>query len=297
MYTLENQQLKIVIHPKGAELQSVFHKVHRLEYMWSGDPAFWGKHSPILFPIVGTLKSDTYFYQNKAYSLGRHGFARDMEFEAEEQTPESIVFLLRSSAATREKFPFAFELRVIYRLTEDGLTVTYRVENGSRDKPGQGSGDELYFSIGGHPAFRVPLAEGTDYTDYFLEFGQKETAPRWPISPQGLIEKTPVPLLQDSNRIPLTRELFAADALVFKHLHSTKVALRSAKTTHGLAVEFAGFPYIGLWAAKNADFVCIEPWCGIADSVDADQQLVHKEGINKLNAGPAFERTWRLRAF
>jgi galactose mutarotase-like enzyme len=305
MYSIENQQLKVVISPKGAELQSIFHKTHGLEYMWSGDPAFWGKHSPILFPIVGTLKSDTYYYQNKPYSLGRHGFARDMAFEVEEQNPDTITFLLRSSPATRTKYPFAFVLRVIYRLTEDGLTATYRVENGRGHGSGDGSANgsrdgseaEMYFSIGAHPAFKVPLAEGTAYTDYYLEFNHVETAPRWPISPEGLIEKAPAPLLKDTSRIGLTKELFAADALVFKHLTSTAVSLRSAKTTHGLTVEFSGFPFLGLWAAKNADFVCIEPWCGIADSVDTDQQLVNKEGINKLDAGSTFERTWKLTLF
>src|SRR3984957_18135315 len=120
MFTIEDQQLRINIHPKGAELQNIFHKGRQTEYMWGGDPAFWGKHSPLLFPIVGTLKENLYYYQGKAYSLPRHGFARDEVFEAETQAADSITFLLRSDESTRAVYPFDFELRVIYRLTGEG---------------------------------------------------------------------------------------------------------------------------------------------------------------------------------
>jgi galactose mutarotase-like enzyme len=289
MFSIEHQQLKVLIHPKGAELQSIFHKGLGLEFLWGGDPAFWGKHSPFLFPIVGTLKKDTYYYGDRPYSLSRHGFARDSVFGAEEQKTDSIVFQLGSSPGTLSKFPFDFELRIRYQLLPDGLRTTYSVSNPSAK--------DLYFSLGAHPAFNLPLVPGTAYGDYYLEFDKKETLPRWPISADGLIEKDPVPLLKDSRRLPLSKDLFARDALVFKHPVSTAVALRSDKTEHGLRMEFEGFPFLGIWAAKNADFVCIEPWCGIADSVDADQQLVHKEGINRLEPGGLFERSWTLRLF
>jgi galactose mutarotase-like enzyme len=289
MLTIENQRLKVVIHPKGAELQSIFHKDHRLEYLWNGDPAFWGKHSPILFPIVGTLKEGIYYYREKAYTLGRHGFARDSVFETEMQGPDTVTFLLRSDPGTRENFPFDFELRVCYQLLPEGLRTSYAVKNPS--------GTELYFSIGGHPAFKTPLMPGTEYEDHYLEFDQQETTPRWPISKDGLIETEPLPLLNDTRLLPLTRELFAADALVLKHPASAAVSLRSAKSGHGLRLDFPGFPFLGLWAAKNADFVCIEPWCGIADSVDSDQEWTTKEGINRLPAGEVFERAWTLTLF
>jgi galactose mutarotase-like enzyme len=286
MFSIENRHLKINIHPKGAELQSIFHKDHKLEYLWNGDPAFWGKHSPLLFPIVGTLKQDTYTYQDKTYSLPRHGFARDMEFVAEEQGKDAITLLLRSNAATRANYPFDFELRVTYQLAPHGLATTYSVKNGP--------GGDMYFSIGGHPAFKVPLVTGTAYSDYFLEFEQKETSPRWPITKEGLIEKPPKPLLRSTRLLPLSKELFQEDALVFKNISSTTIALKSEKTDRSLLFDFADFPYLGIWAAKNADFVCIEPWCGIADSIDSNQQLTDKEGINRLAPNEIFERTWTL---
>lgn len=286
MFTIGHQQLTVIIHPKGAELQRLFHKGRQLEYLWNGDPAWWGKHSPLLFPIVGTLKNDTYYYREKAYTLTRHGFARDSQFEVESQAPDAITLLLRSNPDTRSKFPFDFELRVTYRLLPEGLQTSYAVKNIS--------GDDLYFSIGGHPAFRLPIQPGTAYEDYYLEFEKEEATPRWPISAAGLIENDPLPLLNHTRVLPLSKTLFAADALVLKYPVSAAVSLRSHKTTHGLRMEFTGFPFLGIWAAKNADFVCIEPWCGIADSVNADQQLVHKEGINRLGPGELFERAWTL---
>lgn len=289
MINIENQQLKIAVNSKGAELTSIFHKGHKLEYLWGGDPAVWGKQSPLLFPIVGTLKNGSYTVDGQHYELGRHGFARETAFEVEAQSKDSVTFVLRSNSQTREVYPFDFELRVIYQLAPNGLATTYQVKNPSKHP--------IYFSIGAHPAFRVPLAEGTDYTDYFLEFETEETAPRWPISAEGLIETSSEPLLEGTRLLPLTKELFLRDALVFKNLKSTTVTLQSNKTPHGLEFDFADFPYMGIWAAKGADFVCIEPWCGIADSTDSDQQFAHKEGIEKLEGGEIFERTWTLSLF
>jgi galactose mutarotase-like enzyme len=289
MFFIEDQQLKISIHPKGAELTSIIHKTHDIEYMWGGDPAIWGKHSPLLFPIVGTLKANTYYYQGKPYSLPRHGFARDQEFAVEKQTAGSITFLLHSNETTRAVFPFDFELRVIYRLTPAGLSTTYQVKNPAAEP--------LWFSVGGHPAFKVPLVPDTSYTDYYLEFDQLENLPRWPVSKDGLIENEPEPLFNDTRILPLNKALFARDALVLKHLASNGVTLRSARTERGLRMDFPGFPFLGIWAAPGADFVCIEPWCGIADSVDSDQQLTNKEGINQLQPGGLFEKTWTLNLF
>ena len=284
MFTIENQEIKATVHPKGAELQSLFDKSYELEYMWGGDPAFWGKHSPLLFPIVGTLKGNTYYYGDKAWSLPRHGFARDREFTLETQRTDYITFLLQSDEGTRAVYPFDFELRVGYRLVSNKLAVTYQIRNPS--------GSPMYFSFGGHPAFRVPLVPGTEYSDYYLEFDGIEETPRWPISKEGLIERKPEPLLQDTAILPLRKELFAKDALVLKHPITAGVTLRSGKSERGLRMDYPGFPFLGIWAAPNADFVCIEPWCGIADSVDSDQQLTKKEGICELEGGGIFQRTW-----
>lgn len=289
MFTIESTGISAVINPKGAELTSLQLRSTRQEYMWSGDPAFWGKFSPVLFPIVGTLKDNQYLYKGRTYTLPRHGFARDQQFAVEEQAPDAITFLLKSDEDTLKVFPFAFEFRIRYTALENSLTVTYEVVNPGRE--------EMYFSVGAHPAFRVPLVDGTSYDDYALVFEQEETAPRWPISSEGLIESTPQPLLQQTRQLPLSKALFQKDALVLKGLKSSRITLRSEQSNHGLDLDFPGFPFFGIWAAKNADFVCLEPWCGIADGVGASQQLTEKEGINKLNAKETFTRTWTATLF
>jgi galactose mutarotase-like enzyme len=287
MFAIENQYIRAVLTSKGAELQQLFSKEFQLDYLWNGDPAYWGKHSPVLFPIVGTLKENTYYHEGKTYRLPRHGFARDREFTVTRQHFDAIEFLLTSDEDTRKNYPFDFELRIGYRLQEDQIVVTYGVTN---------TGDqELLFSIGGHPAFRLPLEPGKEYSDYYLEFNEEETLPRWPISGDGLIEKHPLPLIRQTQILPLSKDLFSSDALVLKFPASSEVTVRSDNASHGIDFDFDGFPYLGLWAAGGADFLCIEPWCGIADSVSSDQILEHKEGIQRLDPGAGFERHWSVR--
>ena len=288
MFTIENEYLKIEIDAKGAELQSIYNKKKSLEYMWTGDPAFWGKKSPVLFPIIGSLKNDTYFFENKIYQLSRHGFAREMDFTVTDQTASSITFTLTRSDASFEKYPFQFRLDIVYSIQDNQLQVMYRVVN---------KGDiseKLYFSVGGHPAFKLPLLPDTVYTNYYLEFNKTENAGRWPISKEGLIETRSIPLLNDTQILSLSKELFYTDAIVFKQLRSDKVKIVSDKAGELFEFDFTGFPYLGLWAGKGADFICIEPWCGIADSVSSNQQLIEKEGINMLDSTDQFERTWKV---
>ena len=286
MQTLKNQILTIKINPKGAELTSIFNNKNRTEYMWNADPKFWGKSSPVLFPIVGSLKGNMYRFEGKEYSLSRHGFARDRDFMVEKSEESSIIFLLTHDENTLKVYPFKFEFRLVYTLENNTLKVTYLVKNIGENK--------MYFSVGGHPAFAVPLAENTVYEDYYLEFNKTEIFKRWGLTPEGLIETQPSDFLIDMDKLALTKELFYDDAIVFKNLNSTSVTLKTDKINHQLKFDFEGFPYLGIWAAKDADFVCIEPWCGIADAANHNQELIEKEGIIYLDLGENFERTWRI---
>lgn len=148
MITLSNDQLTVSLATAGAELQHIIRKDNGLEYLWSGDPAVWGKKSPVLFPIVGGLKNNTYTYNGNSYTLGRHGFARESEFEVLTQSTEEVTFRLTDNEATRAVYPFRFDFRVRYSLVGDTLKVTYHVHNTDSK--------ELLFSVGGHPAFKVP---------------------------------------------------------------------------------------------------------------------------------------------
>jgi galactose mutarotase-like enzyme len=289
MPELKNGQLHIEIAEKGAELRKITRTDLQQEYLWNAGPAFWAKSSPVLFPIVGTLKENTYTFEGKNYTLSRHGFARDQVFTIASQDDTQITFELNSSEETLKVFPFQFRFAIIYTIDGARLTVTYRVEN-------KGDSD-MYFSVGAHPAFKVPLEDGVTYEDYYLAFNATENARLYLLSDKGLIEHTPVPFMEDTQRLDLKKSLFYKDALVFKNLSSNAITVKSDKKPRGLTVQYDGFPFMGIWAAIDADFVCIEPWCGIADSVDASGDLKEKEGINKLAAAEIFERSWSVETF
>jgi len=288
MITLHHEHLIVQVSPQGAELQSIKHIGTGIEYLWQGDAAYWSKRSPVLFPIVGTLRNDTYEHEGKAYQLGRHGFARDMPFEAVQHNETSASFILRSSEATRERYPFDFVFQVHYKLQNGTLHVGYEVENTGQEP--------MLFSAGGHPAFNVPLVPGTQYHDHVLEFDQPETAGRWLLQ-QGLIDAGTTPLLEQTQSLPLSPALFYQDAVVLKQLQSKRVTLKSNQHPHGLHFGFEGFPFLGIWASKDAPFVCIEPWCGIADSVLHNGQLNEKEGIETLAPQGNWQRTWTVTCF
>jgi galactose mutarotase-like enzyme len=287
---ISNGLVTAKINHKGAELSSLYNNALQLEYMWQADPRFWPKSSPVLFPIVGALKHGKFVYDGKEYELPRHGIAREHVFQVGDRSPSSVTFMLRHNAGTLKVFPFHFEFRIMYELDGFVLKVSYEVINVS-------DSGKMLFSVGGHPAFKIPLIDGTKYEDYYLKFEKKESVGRWPVMPDGLIGSPPQPLLNNEGTLPLTHELFYEDALVFKDLASEKISIRSSRHTHGIDFSFPGFPFFGIWAFKDADFVCLEPWCGIADGVNHDQRFENKEGIIELAPSESWARTWTVTCY
>jgi len=263
-------------------------KQTNLSYIWDGDPAFWPKHSPILFPVIGALKQGVYEYGGKSYSLPRHGFARDHEFEVEQINNAEVLFTLSQSEDTLLVYPFEFKLGIRYKIEGAALTCTYEVFN-----PGN---SELLFSVGAHPAFSIPLGENVKYEDCYLEFNADTKLVYHKIENDLIADET-VTITLENRKLPLKYELFYEDALVFKTLKSDCISIRNTKNTHGLDFQFEDFPFFGIWAAKDANFVCLEPWCGIADGVDHDLQLKNKEGIRHLAVGESWERSWSVSVF
>ena len=286
MIQLANGGLAATIHEKGAELQSL--QLNGLEYIWQANAAYWAKHSPVLFPIVGELKDGKYFFNHKEYKLSRHGFARDKTFEAEKTSPGSAVFTLRSDEQTLAVYPFHFIFRVKYEIKDAELSCTYHVTNGGDNT--------MYFSVGGHPAFNVPLISSLKYSDYVLEFNNDENLNR-SLLHKGLTGKETEKIQLHNRTLQLEPSLFYTDAIVLKRIHSNEIKLYSNKDVHGLKFKFSSFPYFGIWAAVDAPFVCLEPWFGIADSIHHNQQLTHKEGINRLSTGESWQRTWSVELF
>jgi galactose mutarotase-like enzyme len=285
MIILENDNLIASFSAKGAELQSLKSKISNAEYIWNGDPKFWAKHSPVLFPIVGTLRDNKYVYQGNTYTLPRHGFARDQKFEVEPVNATEVVFILEQSEESLAVYPFQFSLSLRYRLSEDGLTCSYEVKNPADQ--------ELLFSIGGHPAFATPV-NGIEYSNYRLTFNNDTELCYHKIVDNLVSDETLVLPLADQ-QLELKHELFYNDALVFKTLKSDRITLSNSRNNGVLEFDFEGFPYFGIWAAKDANFVCLEPWCGIADGLNHNQDFKNKEGIIKLPANQSWKRAWTVK--
>jgi galactose mutarotase-like enzyme len=283
MIYIRNESVEAAINPLGAELQKLTGRESGLDYLWSGDPAYWGKYSPVLFPIVGTMRNNHYSYKGGFYTLPRHGFAREKMFKSEQISDSEVVFTLQDDESTRVVYPFRFVLELRYKIQGNRLTVTYTVYN-----PGDA---EMYFSLGAHPAFAVPLKKELAYSDYYLEFNEPETAERWGLQ-DGLLLDSTEPFLQNERRINLNRELFAKDAIVLKGVQSTSIGLHSSIDSRGLSFGISGWPHLGIWAAPEAPFVCIEPWQGHADPVSHDGNLVNKPGVVKLAPGEDWEKSW-----
>ena len=286
MIKLSNDKLTIIINEKGAELQSI--NYNGIEYLWQANEKFWGKHSPVLFPIIGELKDGKYIFKSKEYKLSRHGFARDKMFEAEQTAATSAMFTLKNDEETFTAYPFEFIFRVEYNIKENELFCTYHIQNINNDV--------MYFSVGGHPAFNVPLNKELLYTDYVLEFDNDDTLERYLLQ-NGLVSGDTELINLNNKNLQLRHELFYKDAIVLKHINSKQIILKTGKDAHRLKFKFDGFPYFGIWAAKDAPFVCLEPWCGVADNVYHNNKLTNKEGINELPAGDTWQRTWSVELF
>lgn len=283
----KNSELEIAVRQPGAELASIKSLKTGLEYMWSGDPAVWNSTAPILFPIVGGLKENQYLWKGEKYTLAKHGFIRDNpQLLLTGITADSLTFGMASNKDTHKIYPFDFEFSIKFILEGKKIKVFHQVTN-TGNTP-------LFFSLGGHPGFKCPIHEEETYEDYYLEFEVNENSSTWLLYEDGTISDKTAPVLNNSNVIPLTHQLFAKDALIFKDLKSKKITLRSKKSKEALAVTYHDFPYMGIWAKPNGDYVCIEPWLGIADSWDTDQHFETKEGILQLAAGELFEAEYSM---
>lgn len=277
--TISNKNLKASIKHAGAELFSLISHEGQ-EYMWNANPDYWPKHSPILFPIVGSLKNETYTFNQKEYHLPRHGFARDMEFQLIEKTESSAVFSLLYNEETLRKYPFKFELQIIYSLEENKLKIAYKVINKEER--------ELPFSIGAHPAFALP----EEFSNYSIQF-EKEEKLEYSLLENGLISTVTETLTTSENVVPLHYKLFEKDALVFKTLESNSLTIFE-NTKPYLKVDFKEFPNLGIWTKENAPFICIEPWFGYSDTTEKFGDILKKEGILILEANQIFSTSFNI---
>jgi galactose mutarotase-like enzyme len=286
MHQLENNYLRVIAREHGAELTSVFDKKHNIEHLWQADPHFWGWHAPVLFPVIGRCLNDEIEIDGEQFRMAKHGFARNANFRLLDLTETSIVFSLKNNEQWQKIYPFKFEFLIRYKLEENALVVSYEVINKDTKN--------IYFSLGGHPAFAVPFTEGGHYEDYTLEFAETENVKRHYINNDGYLDGRKEVVLANTNTLQLKHNLFSEDALIFKDLKSRKVTIKDKNSERYLSVDFKGFNYLGIWAKVGAPYVCIEPWLGCADTAGKPTAFKDKEGIIKLEPAGAFNVSYQI---
>lgn len=288
MHTLKNDVLTVTVEDHGAELSSI--RKGSVEYLWQADPAFWGRHSPVLFPIVGSVWEKRYRVDGKEYELGQHGFARDMDFVMVSSSDTEVRYRLESSDETLAKYPWPFVLEIAYRLHGGKLDVIWEVMN-----PGS---EDMYFQIGAHPAFNYPDYDPEKPERGFFSFDRSEGLECVRIKEKGCVDaETKYPLeIPENGLLPVTRETFdAIDTIMLQDSQIRKVALHRTDGSPWLALSFDA-PVVGIWSppTKNAPFICIEPWYGRCDRAGYEGEYKDKDWINRLAPAEKFSSVYTI---
>lgn len=289
--TIENEFLRIQISDFGAELCSVYDKKNNREILWQADPAFWKRHAPVLFPNVGRHFGDHFRIKGKEYPSKQHGFARDSEFVCLDSSADSVTHQLTSTEETKKVYPFDFNFQVKHVLSGNQISVCWKVINTGTDT--------MYFTIGGHPAFNVPILENTDYAEYKLSFGNQTSLSYILLNPLYGTAEADV-----TYELPLTDgccnldpHMFDKDALVFDNEQITCAGILLPDGTPYLEISCEGFPNFGIWSVPGAPFVCLEPWAGRCDNCGFNGDIAEKAGINTVRANEIFEKDYSIKVF
>lgn len=286
MVTLVNDIIAVSVKEHGAELCSI--RKGEVEYLWQADPAFWARHSPVLFPIVGAVWEGKYRVDGKEYPMGQHGFARDMDFTLVNQTETEVRFRLESSEETLAKYPWPFVLEIAYRVHENKVDVIWEVTN-----PGEA---DMPFQIGAHPAFYYPDYDKETKDRGFFSFDRTEGIEYILISEKGCAETgVKYPMELKDGKLPLDTSSFDRDAFIIEDSQVKKVTLHRQDGTPWLSMSFDA-PLVGLWSppGKNAPFICIEPWYGRCDRAGFAGEYKEKDWVNILAPGEKFSSVYTI---
>lgn len=288
MIHLHTSKIKISLKNKGAELCSFVDLETGVEHIWQADPTIWGRHAPILFPIVGQVQGNSYEVDGKYYELSQHGFARDQDFEIKSKSDTTVVLGLKYSEESLKIYPYKFELIVKYSLVEDTLKVSYEVHNLDTQ--------EIYFSIGAHPGFSCPFNKNESLEEYELVFNKPLTEDRLLFANGLLTGEIEKEFLKDQQTIALNEHTFDNDAIIFETNEIETIGIRNKNGGKTLTVNTTGWPLLGIWSKPkvNAPYVCIEPWCGVASVVNSSPNFKKKKAIEKLGIAACFEKEFTI---
>lgn len=287
IYTIENEKLRVQISDRGAELWSIQTK-DGTEYLWQGDEKYWGDRALNLFPYIARMTRGKYTVNGQTFEMTIHGFVNYSVLAVEAQEKSRIVFRLTQNEETRKMYPFDFVYRVTYALENDRLDVKYTVEN-PNDRT-------MYFGIGGHPGFQVPLDGKLNFEDYYLQFDEAENPVRVGISPTCFVDGNDKEYpLTEGGKIPMSHSLFDDDAIVLTKM-AKAVTLKSDRSGRAVRVEYPQMNYVGFWHMPHTDapYVCIEPWSSLPSRQDVVEDLATQPGLIHLAAGGTYENCWSI---
>ncbi|MDU0353286.1 aldose 1-epimerase family protein [Paraglaciecola aquimarina] len=285
-YSISNSLLTCTISELGAEIVSLKSQANGDEYIWQGDPAIWAGSAPILFPIVGRLKNGKYSVDGQEYALPTHGFINNQYFTLVEKTRSSITLRVKANQATLLLYPFRFQFDVTFSLEQKSLSVTYEISN-SDDT-------ELYFSIGSHPAFALPMTEFR-HEKCKLRFSEQENQYCQLIKNELLSEQT-YSVELTAQTLTLTADLFARDALIFRDICSSSITLL-IDDVPVLALEMGNNRHLGLWAKPNSPYICLEPWTATDETETTPTELKLKPDMLCLSSGATYSNYYRIDIF
>ncbi len=288
LLTIENHCLKLCVETVGAQMMSI-QGSDGCEYLWQGDPAYWKDRAPVLFPLIGRLQDEKYQLDGKEYGIGIHGFAAATEFSVDAHTSDTLVLLLRSTPGTLQKYPFAFVLKITYRLEGNTIRVENSVTNEGRET--------MHFALGGHPGFRVPLCADESFADYYLEFSQCCAPDRVGFTDDTILlnGQTQRFALENGRVLHLRHDLFDDDAIILQNM-AREVALKSRNSTRCVVVRYPDMPYLGIWhwPRKDAPYVCIEPWSSLPGRSGVTENIACRSDFVHLSPGNAWENIWTI---
>ena len=290
LYTLRNDCMQVTVDDLGAQIMSITAS-DGLEYLWSGDPAFWGDRAPVLFPYVGRLTEGCYTFRDKRYEMGIHGFAAQSRFMAVVEEDDRLILALSDTPEIRKQYPFAFDFSVCFELDGTTLNIIYAVENRSRIP--------MHFGLGGHPGFRLPLEEGRSFEDYRLSFSRSCRPYQVNLSDSCMVlgHETPY-ALENGTTIPLHHRLFDHDAVILDHVDKT-VTLSAGEGSRGVTVSYPMMRYLGIWhtTASDAPFVCIEPWSSLPSRLDIVEDISQQGDLITLLPDEIYLNPWSITIF
>lgn len=287
-YVIRNENLEVVISNRGAEMKSIKDQ-SGVEYLWQGDSEIWGESAPNLFPYIGRLYKESYLYQGEEYHMNIHGFLSNSILEVSQVNENEISFSLSSNENTRRVYPFKFLLEITYKVENTKICIIMKVQNNDTKK--------MYFGIGGHPGFQVPLGGEGEFEDYYLEFERSTETYRIGMDEESVLRNykdVPYALEQDT-KIMLSHTLFDEDAIILGNTCG-KVTLKSDVFSKYIAVSYPSMPYLGIWHRPytKADYVCIEPWSSLPGDEGKVIDIAMQKDLIGLDSGKRYVNEWNI---